>query len=130
MRGFLAGVAFLFLTVAPAYGGYDQVQGGAASPSVIAVGGQTDYSVSLTGRPAIVDVVLVLDNSGSMGDPFGVAGTKWSNLASASDAFIDSLNSGGFFTRGGRMGIELFSAAATTGAAPTTDVSALHAAIA
>ena len=127
-------IALLSLTVAllaggPAYGSYDAVQGGVASPSTVTAGGQTTYSVSLTGRPAIVDVVLVLDNSGSMATDFG-GQSRWSTLASQSNAFVDSLNSSGLFTRGGRVGVVLFSDAATTAASPTTDVSAIKAGIA
>ena len=124
-------LALLALTAAPAYASYDQTQGGTVTPSAISAGGQTDYSVSLTGRPAIVDVVLVLDNSGSMANNLGASGnSKWTNLASQSNTFVDSLNSSGFFSRGGRVGVVLFSDAATTAAAPTTDVSAIHNAIA
>jgi hypothetical protein len=129
VRGVLIGLAALLCSSAPAYGLYDQAQGGVASPSAVTSGGQTDYSVSLTGRPAIVDVVLVLDNSGSMADSFGSSGSKWSNLASASDGFVDALNSSGLFTRGGRVGVVLFSASATA-TAPTTDVPAIKQAIA
>src|SRR5881409_1511119 len=104
-------IALLSVTVAllpgdPAYGSYDAVQGGVTSPSTVAAGGQTTYSVSLTGRPAVVDVVLVLDNSGSMATDFG-GQSRWSTLASQSDSFVDSLDSSGLFTRGGRVGVVL-----------------------
>jgi Ca2+-binding RTX toxin-like protein len=129
VRSFLIGLALLLLGAAPAYGAYDQVQGGVASASSLPADGQTDYSVSLTGHAAPVDVVLVLDNSGSMADSFD-GGSKWSVLAAQSNAFVDSLNSSGLFARGGRVGVVLFSESATTAAAPTTDVSAIHAGIA
>lgn len=121
-------VILALLVAAPAYASYDHVQGGTASPSTLTAGGETDYSVSLTGRPAVVDVVLVLDNSGSMTTDFGGA-SKWANLATRSKAFVDSLNSSGLFTRGGRVGVVLFSDTATTAAAPTTHVSAIKSGI-
>ena len=130
MRSFLIGLSLLLFSVAPAYGAYDQVQGGVASPSSLAADGQTDYSVSLTGHAAPVDIVLVLDNSGSMADSFDGGGTKWSRLAAQSDAFVDSLNSSGLFARGGRIGVVLFSDSANNAEAPTTNVSAIHARIA
>src|SRR4051794_40767479 len=128
MRSFLIGLALLFLGVAPAFGAYDQVQGGVASPSSLPADGQTNYSVSLAGHAAPVDVVLVLDNSGSMATSFDNS-NRWQALASRSNAFVDSLNSSGLFARGGRIGVVLFSASATTAAAPTTDVTAIHAGI-
>jgi Ca2+-binding RTX toxin-like protein len=129
VKSFFIGLALLLVGCAPAYGAYDQAQGGVASPSSLAANGQTDYSVSLTGHAAPVDVVLVLDNSGSMADSFD-GSSKWSVLAAQSNAFVDSLDGSGLFARGGRVGVVLFSGSATTAAAPTTDVSAIHAGIA
>jgi hypothetical protein len=130
LRGAALVCAILALVVAaPAYGAYGHASGGVASPSTLTAGGDTDYSVSLTGRTAVVDVVLVLDNSGSMATDFGGGVSRWSNVATRAKAYVDSLNSSGLFTRGGKVGVVLFSDAATTAAAPTTNVATIKSAI-
>jgi hypothetical protein len=50
MRLLLIGVVLFLFAVAPAEATYDGSQGGTASPSALSAGGETDYSVSLTGR--------------------------------------------------------------------------------
>lgn len=129
-RLLIATVLLLGLAAGPAQAAYESASGGAATPSAVAVGGGTDYSVSITGKPAVTDLVLVLDNSGSMADPFGGGGSKWSSLASASASFVDKLESDGFFARGGKVGVVLFSTTATTATAPTANVAAIKSAIA
>jgi len=131
-RPLLAIVAALVLSaiiVGPAGAAYESFSGGEATPSVLAADGGTDYSVSISGKAAAVDLVLVLDNSSSMNDPFGGGGSKWNTLASVSKNFVDELNADGFFARGGKVGVEPFSTAATTGTAPTADISAIKQAI-
>jgi hypothetical protein len=123
-------LALGLVVVGPAQAAYESASGGTATPSVVAVDGGTDYSVSITGKLAVADLVLVLDNSGSMADPFGGGAGKWNTLASASDTFVGELESGGFFARGGKLGVVLFSGAATTATAPTANVATIDNAIA
>jgi hypothetical protein len=133
MRRLLLGALLVLVlgsVVGSAQAAYEGASGGAATPSALAPGGGSDYSVSITGKPAVVDLVLVLDNSGSMADPFGGGASKWNTLASASDTFVDELEAGGFFARGGKLGVVLFSTAATTATAPTANVTAIKSAIA
>jgi von Willebrand factor type A domain len=130
VRSLLLSVVLLLCAAAPAHAGYDQALGGTASPSALTAGGQTGYSVSLKGRPAVVDVVFVLDNSGSMSDNLPSGGTKWTNLSDRTKSFVDALAASGLFSRGGRIGVVLFSTTATTAATPTTDVAAIKSGIA
>jgi Mg-chelatase subunit ChlD len=117
--------------VGPAQAAYESASGGAATPSVVAVDGGTDYSVSITGKPAVVDLVLVLDNSGSMADTFGGGGgSKWDALSQASENFVGELETDGFFARGGKVGVVLFSTTATTATAPTANVATIKGAVA
>jgi hypothetical protein len=113
---------------AVARAGYEGASGGVATPSVVAVGGGTDYSVQLAGRPATTDLMLVLDTSGSMNDSFG-GGTRWSALQTTTTGFVEGLETSGFFTRGGKAGVVLVTASATTGIAPTADGTAIKGAI-
>ena len=129
-RLLFATVMLMGLVAGPAQAAYESASGGVATPSAVAVGGGTDYSVSITGKPAVTDLVLVLDNSGSMADPFGGGGSKWSTLVSASANFVDKLETDGFFARGGKVGVVLFSTTATTAIAPTANVPAIKTAIA
>jgi Mg-chelatase subunit ChlD len=122
-------LALGLVVVGPAQAAYESASGGAAAPSALAVDGGTDYSVSITGKPAVTDLVLVLDNSGSMADPFGGGGSKWDALDSASGNFVDELESDGFFARGGKLGVVLFSTTATTATAPTANVATIENAI-
>lgn len=123
MRSLLLSVVLLFCAAAPAHAAYDQALGGTASPSALIAGGQTGYSVSLSGRAAVVDVVFVLDNSGSMAQTLGGGSiTKRTYLSDRTKSFVDALAGSGLFSRGGRIGVVLFSDTATTAAAPTTDV--------
>jgi Mg-chelatase subunit ChlD len=118
------------IVVGPARAAYEGASGGTATPSAFAVDGGTDYSVSLTGKTAVADLVLVLDNSGSMSNSFGGGGSKWSALASASGTFVDELEAEGFFTRGGKVGVVLFSTGVTKALAPTASVASIKSTIA
>jgi von Willebrand factor type A domain/PASTA domain len=130
-RSFLAVLLLLGLVVVgPAQAAYESASGGEATPSALAVDGGTDYSVSITGKPAVVDLVLVLDNSGSMADSFGGGGSRWNTLAQASESFVGELETDGFFARGGKVGVVLFSTTATTATAPTANVATIDSAIA
>jgi hypothetical protein len=117
------------LCAGSAQAAYELGYGGEATPSVLAAGGGTDYSVGVTGKLATVDIVLVLDNSTSMNNDFGFT-SRWSAVQAASNAFLSRLQSEGFFTRGGKLGVVLFSTTATTAVAPTSDVAAIQAGIA
>jgi Mg-chelatase subunit ChlD len=129
-RSLLAMLLLLGLVVVgPAQAAYESASGGAATPSTVALDGGTDYSVSITGKPAVVDLVLVLDNSASMANSFG-GSTRWNTLAQASESFVGELETDGFFARGGRVGVVLFSTAATTATAPTANVATIDSAIA
>ncbi len=121
-------MALVLCLVSPARAAYDHASGGAASPSTVAADGGTGYSVSITGKSAAVDIVFVLDNSGSMAGSFGLS-TKWGVLSSATKSFVGELDSDGFFARGGKVGVVLFSTAATTAVAPTADQTAITTAI-
>lgn len=107
---------------------YDHGSGGAVTPTVVPADGGTDYTASISGKPAAVDIVLVLDNSGSMSSTFSGPETRWDALSSASKTFVDELKTGGFFTRGGKVGVVLFSTG-TTATAPTSDVATIDNAI-
>jgi hypothetical protein len=123
-------MALALATVGVAQAGYDGASGGAAVPSVVAVNGGTDYSVSIAGRPATTDLVLVLDNSGSMSNTLGGGGTRWNALSTAAGSFLEGLQASGFFARGGKVGLVFFGNSPPTVAAPTTDVATLKSAIA
>jgi Mg-chelatase subunit ChlD len=132
MRRLLLAMLLLLglVVVGPAQAAYESASGGEATPSAVAVDGGTDYSVSITGKPAVADLVLVLDNSGSMLDPFGDGGSRWDALSQASENFVGELETDGFFARGGKVGVVLFSTTATTATGPTTNVAAIKSAIA
>jgi hypothetical protein len=120
-------VAFVLCLAGTAEAAYDHGSGGVVSPTAVAADGGTDYSVSLSGKPAVVDIVLVLDNSGSMLSSFGGPQSKWDALDSASKTFVNELKASGFFDRGGKVGLA-FSATGTT-TVPTSDVTTIDTAI-
>jgi hypothetical protein len=124
MRRSLLVLALVLCLASPARGAYDHASGGAASPAAVTVGGGTGYSVSITGKPAAVDIVFVLDNSGSMSESFDLS-SKWAALSSVTKSFVNELNAGGFFARGGKVGVVLFSETAVTATAPTADLTAI-----
>jgi hypothetical protein len=129
MRGAFVGVILAFLAAVPAQAAYSGVTGGIANPASIAPGGATDYSVTLTGKAKPVDIVFVIEASGSMATSMG-ATSRESAVAAATNNEIDSLDAAGLFTRGGTIAVVSFSDSASTGAAPTTDVAALNQAVA
>ncbi len=131
MRRGVVGAILALLAAGPAQAAYSGVSGGTVNSATIAPGGATDYSVSLTGTAKPVDVVFVIDASGSMATSMPSSSVSRSSaVASATNSEIDALNNAGFFTRGGTIAVVSFSQSATTGAAPTTNVSALHQAVA
>ena len=85
--------------------------------------GVGEYSASITGVHATTDVVLVLDNSGSMSESFG-GGNKWDVASAATTTFVEQLETGGLFARGGKVGVVLFSTG-TSDLAPTAERSAI-----
>lgn len=86
--------------------------------------GASEYSASITGVKATTDVVFVLDNSGSMADPFGGGGSKWDAASATTKTFVEQLEASGLFARGGKVGVVLFSTA-TSDLAPTAERSVI-----
>lgn len=120
--------AFALCLAVTAQAAYDHGSGGTVNPTALPAGGGTDYTASISGKPAAVDIVLVLDNSGSMSSTFSGPQSRWDALSSASTTFVNELNAGGFFSRGGKVGVVLFSTG-TTATAPTSDVATIDNAI-
>ena len=102
MRGAAVGVILALVAAVPAQAAYSGVTGGTASPAKIAPGGATDYGITLTGKAKPVDVVFVIDASGSMATTLSGGGTSRATaIAAATDNEIDALSAAGLFTRGG-----------------------------
>jgi hypothetical protein len=84
------------------------VASGTAVPQTLTVSGRT---VALTGKAGFLEVVLLLDASGSMswvpgGDtPGGATGSRWYQLGQAVSSFLGTLSN---FAASGKYGIALF----------------------
>jgi hypothetical protein len=129
MRVVLVVVTVLAWAIVPvSEASYQGAAGGSSTPAAIGAGGRATYDVALTGKAAAVDLVFVLDASGSMVTAFG-GSTRWDATTSAVASDLDALAAGGFFDGGGRIGLVMFSDAAAT-VTPTTDVAALKSAMA